>query len=172
MRTKRRLRASWVVTVGASALVGACGGSTEVIGNPGMNTQDGGDDSGNPAGCPASPPTVLSACSLPVNDACEYGNACSPTTYHCENGTWSAIIGNPPRPVCPTTPPSGACDCYAPNMTCSYAAGMCNGMPNSELATCSGGQWILSVATCNPPAPDSGVHDASVDASSTDAARD
>jgi len=167
MLTKKRFRSAWVVTVGAGALVGACGGTTST----GTET-DGGGDGGNPAGCPASPPTVGGACALPSSQSCNYGNSCSPTTYECNGGTWSVFHGNPPAPTCPASPPSGSCACYPANFMCSYAMGTCNGQPNPEIVVCSGGQWAVQISTCNPPAPDSGLADAPSDGSAHDATLD
>ncbi len=165
MRTRRRFRSSFVVTVGAaSALLGACGGVSTT------GPADGGtDDSGNPAGCPATMPTSGTACA--GTESCTYGNKCSPTSASCNNGTWSVAIGNPPAPMCPSTQPTSgaACDCYPSNFQCPYAAGMCNGLPNNVEAICSGGTWTISRTSCNPPAPDSGIPDAHVGDASVDA---
>lgn len=171
MRSKRSLRASWVVTVGTSAIVGACGGTT--AGDPsgdGGSTDGGTYEGGNPPGCPSAPPTVGGACPIP-SQRCDYGSMCSPLIYTCTGGAWIAVHGNPPAPACPTSPPSGACPCYPTNFQCSYPNGTCNGMPIQEIAQCSNGQWVLSVSTCNPPAPDAGHDSGFVDAS-TDAPHD
>lgn len=170
MRTKRVLRSSWVVTVGASAaLVGACGGSTA-----NGNGLDGGGsgDSGNPTDCPTAAPQVGSACSVQNGEACNYGSQCSPSTYECNGGTWTAFHGNPPAPTCPATPPSGACSCYPANFQCMYTSGTCLGMPTQEIVSCSNGQWIFSVSTCNPPAVDSGAETGVGDAGTADATLD
>lgn len=169
MRAKRPQRSSFVVTLGATALLGACGG----VANTGP-TDGGVDDSGNPLGCPTAAPPRGATCSLPDTETCSYGSSCSPTMYSCNNGAWSVAIGNPPAPTCPTAPPSGACTCLPPNFSCMYPKGVCNGIQQYEQVVCSSGQWTGSISTCNPPPPDAGtfpdasVVDASVDANRTD----
>jgi len=162
--SKKRLRSPWVFTVGATALVGACG--SELKSNPPSPQSDGGSgndsgaDGGNPSNCPAAPPTVGASCAVPTTEYCTYGDPCSPTGFECVGGAWNAIHGNPPAPSCPPTPPNGACMCYPPNFQCKYGNATCNGVPNPQIAACSNGQWVYMISTCNPPAPDSGVHDA------------
>jgi hypothetical protein len=155
MKTKR-LRAAWVVAVGAGAIVGACAGN------------------GNSGGCPTDEPVLPAKCALDPSILCSYSRGpCGPETgYRCDirAGTWTEdYFGNPPAAVCPPTPPTGACTCFPTNMQCSYPNGVCNGTPQNEIAICSNGQWTVAIATCNPPAPGP---DGGVDASTTDAARD
>jgi hypothetical protein len=164
MRTKKRLRSSWVVTVGASAIVGACGGSIDGgIGSGNPPPADGGVDEGGfeggnpprPIGCPSTPPTVGTTCYLDQNQTCDYGTQCSPIGYQCDQGTWHVISYNPPGPgmYCPPTPPTGDCACIPPGTSCEYPHGECNGVPQNEVVLCSNGQWITEIASCNPPPP-------------------
>ena len=156
-RPRPRPRSSFVVTFGAAAILGACGGST--VGDPAGNPSDASDDGGgNPSGCPASAPTAAAmSCALPNNTTCTYGGGCNPDVYTCEGGQWAHPISNPPRPVCPPTEPTPGTTCdpcsYPSTLHCPYPIGICQGQPIDGEVDCIGGKWqLMGGGSCNPPA--------------------
>lgn len=180
MRAKRLLRSSWVVTVGASAMVGACSKSPA--------------PARNPVDCPAAEPILQTPCTLPVDDQCTYGDGIgpcgSPIVYLCSNGEWTGAwpgtSGNPPRcgpTAAAMTPASGSpCNSCAVRVSpCRYQDPAC-GFRLNVLATCSHGQWSISVSPCdvpdsglsdgNVPVPDTGTRETGTDDAATDAAPD
>ena len=156
---KRRPRSSFVVTLSAAAVLGACGGTTVGGVNPPPADVDGGNDGGNPAGCPSTAPTATS-CALPDGTSCSYGGGCYPSQFTCEHGQWARLISNPPAPVCPQvepTPGSSCSSCEIPSsLHCTYTVGTCQGQPVQGELNCVGGKWqqLTGVGSCNPPAPD------------------
>lgn len=175
MHARRSLRASFVVTLASSALVGVGCGSTVVQvptpqGDAGADVDVGTDaelprpDLGNPPpdlpdATPAScPPTVPSgACDPSLSRTCSYGDCLGrPTTEaRCVGGMWEVVVStcNPPPPdagppPCPTAaPPTGAA-CDAEGQTCTW--GTCP--PSSvSFGMCSGGRWVVGISSCNPP---------------------
>jgi hypothetical protein len=110
MRAKRPLRSAFVVTLSAaSALLGACGGSTET----GAGTTDGGNAEGgncpisrNPPApiCPSTMPAGGTSCECyPSGFSCPYGNSMcngqpNPTESVCSGGQWTLAVStcNPP----------------------------------------------------------------------------
>ncbi len=175
MRSKRSLRASFVITIGAaSALVGACGGVTNA------GPTDGG--SINPAGCPELVPTSGAACT--GSESCSYESKCGGMSATCvqawrDSGrTWSVTETRPSDTGCPSTMPvSGSpCDeCHLPTTSCSYTTAVdCFGMPLGASVSCYNGKWNVSISSCNPPPPprDAGSETSTFDASSGDASAD
>jgi hypothetical protein len=179
MKSKKiaRPRRSFVVTFSAVACLsaaGGCGGSVDAeVGGPNPPPPDGGANDGNPAACPASPPTSSTACDVP-EATCSYSAGCSTSFFTCNAGHWQEAIGNPPRPICPAAQPvtGSSCDvcAYPSSLDCPYKIGECNGQDIDAHAQCIAGKWqIVGGSSCNPPAPDAGTDASFVDAASGDA---
>jgi hypothetical protein len=172
MGHRRQLRTPFVVTLGATAIVSACGSGVTA---GGVNPPP--PDGGNPAGCPASSPVGGTTCPLADGTECKYGDVCSPTIFECVSGQWQYANGNPPAPTCPGSQPAdgSSCACLPANFSCSYPDARCS---VTKFAVCSGGPdgtWSVSDTTCNPPGPDAGfdaANDASTDSAAADATKD
>jgi hypothetical protein len=102
--------------------------------------------------CPATQPTPGTACSVPSTEYCSYSDGCCPTSYSCQDGTWSAsgVSCNPPYLECPATPPlpGEACnDCAFGLDNCSWNQA-CNGGPWQTFGSCVNGAWTISQSPC------------------------
>jgi hypothetical protein len=184
MQRTRPLRSPFVVTLGAAALLGGCGGQVEgegdpLIGNPPPQVVDGGPrdavadapqfcDSCNPPPpiCPAAPPIASSGCYLPNGTSCNWGGECDEISAECEDGRWLIASSNPPAPVCPLAVPSVGDDCSAlclpPDFGCEFPGGECPfPASGSWTGACSGGVWTNVYTTCiEPTNGDGGPFDA------------
>jgi hypothetical protein len=135
-------------------IANACGGAdaTGVFGDGG-----GGDDSGNPSGCPAAAPALGGTCFSP-GLRCSYD--CGNTIASCISGAWSLVQYAGPCPVNPVSIVCGGVQCAAGDVCCSDCNGgqSCSqgGCPEIECPFDAGPvdappPTDSSLAGCNPP---------------------
>jgi len=157
------------MTLGAAALLGACGGQVEgegdpLVGNPPPQVVDGGADGEGcdscnppPPVCPSQVPTANSACSIVDGSSCSWGDECDQVTGYCDNGQWNFATSNPPPPLCPLTVPSQGDDCSTlclpADYECVFPGGPCAwpSYASSWTGVCSGGVWTNIATTCIEP---------------------
>ena len=125
------------------------------------NDVDGGQDGGSvdQATCPGADPGDDAACALPENTTCGFGT-CGTRIAQCTSGRWIFGSNAPPRPPCPTRPPSQGdpCpDCW-PGGTCTYVPSSCEpddgSVPNTAVASCSAQVWSLAFLPCRDAGAD------------------
>ncbi len=108
MRHEKRIRAAFVVTVGAVAA--GCGSELQIITNPPLDSgakMDAGDVPAdtmaaptNAPGCPVSVPSMGQSCDPGVAETCEYfGGPCplyerTPILAHCVQSAWRIHLAN------------------------------------------------------------------------------
>ena len=184
MKRKRPLRSPFVVTLGAAALLGGCGGRIDGGGDPPPQPSYHGNppaqvfaDSGADAAwtcdscnppvpvCPAQPPSASDTCDLANGSSCDWGGACDATSAVCEDGRWLFASNNPPAPICPATAPVAGDDCSAlclpAGFSCEFSVVDCP-FPATWTAACASGVWTVVGTTCNPSSDlDGGEVDAS-----------
>lgn len=147
----------WVLSALAVVSVVACsaGGPGSLDGDGGLGDGGGGGDGGGRV-CPASAPTVGTACTLQSNVNCTYGSgaggpACEccgggNALYNCQGGRWQELAtptGITPPNICPSTMPVDGSACNpCQNHTCGYTCATSNNDPGQ--ATCQAGRWVIT----------------------------
>lgn len=102
--------------------------------------------------CPATQPSPGTACSVPSTEYCSYSDGCCPTSFSCQNGTWSetGVSCNPPYIECPATPPASgeACnECAFGLEDCNWNQA-CNAGPFQIHGSCQNGAWVVDETPC------------------------
>lgn len=136
-----------------------------VLGAAGWACEDGdaasstAPDAGTPNGevaagvCPTDAPRAGDPCLLPEGTTCAFG-ACGTPIATCFLGSWVYGGNPPPRPPCPTEPPTPetACPaCWQTTDSCSYGSEDCSAADastNRATATCPSGTWVIEFVPC------------------------
>lgn len=127
------------------------GGSTGVGGHGGQGGKnEGGSGS---AECPAEEPMSGAACDVAKEVTCEYGDACCPNVWGCNNGAWEQFDVSCMAPEgCPEVPPTAGAACgdvCAQWSPCGYS---CDGT-NTVFASCLDGKWDVATEVCSEMIP-------------------
>lgn len=104
-----------------------------------------------PPGCPATEPTIGSACADGPSTFCDYPSlGCCPATYSCQGGTWQQLPSscNPPPLLCPSAPPATG-DACSPCALGSCEWDSCDTGGGLLQGQCSPiGAWTVQAAPC------------------------